>query len=244
MKQYLLVTDLDHTLVGDDVATQVLNQRLEAERDRFCFVYATGRSYASTRNLMKEKQLLEPDYLIAGVGSEVYQGHCLDSTWAELMSANWNRSAIAALAEEFSALKPQSDGEQNPWKISYFLQPELAAEVISKLEKEIAKAGFFAQIIYSSDRDLDILPKRGNKGKAVTYLQKRLNIQSEAAVVCGDSGNDISLFEQEACGVIVGNAQPELLKWYRESGKNNHYLARASHAWGMLEGIKYFWGIE
>ena len=69
--KFLLVTDLDNTLVGDDEATQVLNQRLQSKRSQICLVYATGRSYASTCELIAQKQLLEPDYLIAGVGSEI-----------------------------------------------------------------------------------------------------------------------------------------------------------------------------
>lgn len=241
--QYLLVTDLDNTLVGDDRATEALNQWLEAKRSQVCFVYATGRSYASTWELITEKNLLEPDYLIAGVGSEIYQQNRLDESWAELISTNWDRREIAAIAAQFPELEPQLASEQNPWKISYFLKPE-SALILSKLPEKIAQAGFSAQLIYSSDRDLDILPKKGNKGNAVTYLQKRLQIQSKATIVCGDSGNDISLFEQNACGVIVGNAQSELLKWYREFGRKNHYLAHTDYAWGIQEGIKYFWGVE
>jgi len=76
--KFLLVTDLDNTLTGDNEATLILNQRLANLRGGFYLVYATGRSLASFGQLQQEfaaatgEQLLEPDYLVTGVGSEIY----------------------------------------------------------------------------------------------------------------------------------------------------------------------------
>ena len=239
--KFLLVTDLDNTLVGDDEATQVLNQFLQSKRSQICWVYATGRSYASTCELIAQKQLLAPDYLIAGVGSEIYQDGTLDLDWAEYLSQDWDKMAIASLAQQFSQPKPQSVKEQNPWKISYSL--ERAAEnslTVQALQQKLTESGLAAQIIFSSNSDVDLLPQTSNKGNALTYLQKRLQIPSEATLVCGDSGNDISMFEQDVRGVIVGNALSELLEWHRECGTENHYLADSACAWGIMEGMAYF----
>lgn len=244
--KFLLVTDLDNTLVGDDRATLALQERLLSERSKFCLVYATGRSYTSTCELIAEKQLLEPDYLIAGVGSEIYQNGTLDLDWAEHLSHNWDKLAIASITQQFSQLQLQSPQEQNPWKMSFFLQqtPPVAAAILNDLQQKLSAAGLAAQIIFSSNRDLDILPQNSNKGNAVTYLQKRLQIRSEATLVCGDSGNDISMFEQDVRGVIVGNAMSELLEWYRKCGSQNHYLARSKCAGGIMEGMKHFWSLK
>ncbi|MEG4068236.1 sucrose-phosphate phosphatase [Microcoleus sp. Pol11C2] len=240
--KFLLVTDLDNTLVGDDEATQVFNQRLQSQRSQICLVYATGRSNASTCELIAQKQLLAPDYLIAGVGSEIYQDGILDLDWAEYLSQDWDKMAIASLAQQFSQLKPQSLKEQNPWKISYCLEP--AAEnssTVQALQQKLTESGLPAQIIFSSNSNVDILPQTSNKGNALFYLQKRLQIPSEATLVCGDSGNDISMFEQAVRGVIVANALSELLEWHREFGTTNHYLAGSVCAWGIMEGMAYFW---
>lgn len=118
--KFLLVTDLDNTLVGDDRATLALNQRLRSLRSQFCLVYATGRSYTSTCELIAQKQLLDPDYLIAGVGSEIYQNGTLDLDWATHLSHNWDKLAVASIAQQFSQLELQSPLEQNPWKMSFF----------------------------------------------------------------------------------------------------------------------------
>ncbi|MBE9096667.1 sucrose-phosphate phosphatase [Tychonema sp. LEGE 07203] len=241
--KFLLVTDLDNTLVGDDEATQVFNQRLQSMRSQICLVYATGRSQASTCELIAQKQLLAPDYLIAGVGSEIYQDGTQDLDWAEYLSQDWDKIAIASLAQQFKKLKPQPPQTQNPWKISYCLEPSAENNsIIQELQQTLTASGLAGQIIFSSNRDVDILPKTSNKGNALTYLQKRLQIPSELTLVCGDSGNDISMFEQDVRGVIVANAMSELLAWHRECGGKNHYLAAAGCAWGIMEGMTYFWG--
>jgi sucrose-6F-phosphate phosphohydrolase len=104
----------------------------------------------------------------------------------------------------------------------------------------LRQAGLAAQVVFSSGRDVDILPQFSNKGNATAYLQKRLQVHQETTLVCGDSGNDISLFEAPARGVIVSNAQPELLDWYRNFGQSHHYLAQRPCAAGILEAIEYF----
>ena len=79
------------------------------------------------------------------------------------------------------------------------------------------------------------------KGKAVQFLRDRWQIDPETTVVCGDSGNDISLFKYgRERGIIVGNARSELRLWHELHPVNYHYLAAADYAAGMLEGLKYF----
>lgn len=236
----MLVTDLDNTLVGDKYALNVLNHRLKAMRSEVCLVYATGRSYASANQLMMTANLLPPDYWIVGVGSEIYARDTLDRVWADTISQNWDRQAVWEIAKQFPHLSLQPQSEQNPWKLSFFLEQLASPTIIDDLQTQLVKANLFAQVIFSSGRDLDILPQGSNKGNAATYLQKNLQIPPEITLVCGDSGNDISLFQQSARGVIVGNAQPELLAWYYKHSSPWHYLARSTFANGILEAIKHY----
>ena len=236
----LIVTDLDNTLVGDDKALQNLNNKLSTRRDSIGLVYATGRSYGSTRYLMEEAGLLEPDYFITGVGSEIYQEGNLDSDWKAYLSQDWDRQAICKVASEFSELALQPQPEQNPWKISFFLHPAATEKVINNLKLRLQQLRLNAQVVFSSGRDVDILPQNSNKGNATIYLQKRLAVSADKTLVCGDSGNDISLFEVNARGVIVGNARAELLNWHRDFGESRHFLAKAHCAGGILEAIAHF----
>jgi hypothetical protein len=248
--RYLIVTDLDNTLVGDDRATFNLNQRLRSQRSQITLVYATGRSYHSARQLLAEKKLLQPDYWIVGVGTEIYHRDIPDSNWIRDRSIGWDRDKIVKLVRSFPYFQFQDATEQNSRKISLLLTDKNRPEVVDNLRDSLLQASIEAQVIFSSNRDIDILPKSIDKGKALAYLMLNLNITPDATIVCGDSGNDISLFQQPVCGTIVGNAQPELLNWYKKSGRSaksniikqlpHHYLAKAPYADGILEGLQHF----
>jgi sucrose-6-phosphatase len=242
--QFLLVSDLDNTLVGDDQALSVLNQSLQENREQISLIYATGRSYASARELQKERALLEPDFWITGVGSEIYHQGTRDTQWAQQISEGWDRTQAVSIAQEFSPLLLQPISEQNPHKISYFLDPNANTEILIDLQLALSEAGLAMQVVFSSNRDVDILSTKGDKGRAVLYLRNQLNIAIEKTLVCGDSGNDISLFKHSQLGLIVSNAQAELLDWHRNHGQPGHYLAAQPYAWGILEGLNHFQLLE
>jgi sucrose-6-phosphatase len=258
---FLLVTDLDNTLIGDHAATLTLNRQLQHQRDQaapFYLVYATGRSLSSFRQLCQDfhgstgEPLLTPDFLITGVGSEIYSAEQqLDRDWAAHLSDNWHRQAIVEIAQTFAELQPQEDSAQNPWKISYCLEDvELGSQVaiktgdktaiVERLQQQLAIQQLAATLIFSSNRDLDILPNKGDKGKAVNYLREKLNISTTATLVCGDSGNDISLFEQQTLGVVMANSLPELRDWHTQYGQPHHYVATRPFAAGILEALHHF----
>jgi len=258
--KFLLVTDLDNTLIGDDQATIALIKKLTPIRQNLSLVYATGRSLVSYNSLCQEfrlrtgQSLLVPDYLVTSVGSEIYSGvysetdrentlvqaWTRDQDWANHISIDWERQAIATLASATAELLAQSEIEQNEWKLSYLLNSKHNFTIIQNLKQKLNQAGLKAQVIFSSDRDLDILPKKSGKGKAVTYLREKLGIAANRTLVCGDSGNDVAMFEQMTLGVIVKNSQQELLDWHQLHSYPNHYVSQRDCAWGILEAIAHF----
>lgn len=245
MARFLFVTDLDNTLVGDDDALAQLNQQLLQHRQEHgtVIVYATGRSLPLFQQLRSEKTLIEPDLLVLSVGTEIYRSDAdtPDSTWISQLNHRWDRSRIGEIAAQFNDLTPQPQTEQGEFKASYFLEEAASKEVLLCLEAELKDQGFDAQLVYSSGHDLDILPKRANKGAAVAFLQQGFQMPKEKTVVCGDSGNDLSMFQaNHSRGIIVGNAQPELLDWHHENPSGDRYLAQSHCAGGILEGLKHF----
>jgi hypothetical protein len=243
---FLFVTDLDNTLVGDDNALKALNQQLSQHRQEYGtkIVYATGRSRQIYHDLKIAKHLLDPDALIAAVGTEIYDddGHDTpDPGWSEKLSQGWDRDLIVATAAHYADLVTQPETEQRPFKVSYYLTEEAAVEVLPRLESQLAERSLDVKLIYSGSKDLDILPRHADKGLAVQFLQQKWGIDSTKTVVCGDSGNDIALFSVgEARGVIVGNARPELRQWYDQNPADYRYLAQAYCAGGILEGLYHF----
>lgn len=249
MSRFLFVTDLDNTLVGDDSALAELNQLLQQHREEHgtVIVYATGRSLPLFKLLQTERSMLEPDIRVLSVGTEIYrQGDTPDAAWASLLSRHWDRDRVVATTAHFADLVPQAPSEQAPFKVSFHLKPEPATYVLPELEAALKDQGLEIQLIYSSNVDLDIVPVRSNKGAAVNFLQAELGIEGDRTVVCGDSGNDLSMFQLvKAKGIIVGNAQPELLDWHRENpneveGVPVRYVARSHCAGGILEGLRHF----
>lgn len=245
MNSFLLITDLDNTLVGDDDAMATLNHQLEQHRQQHGtqIVYSTGRSLTSYRQLIREKPLLQPDILICAVGTEVYhQGvETPDAVWGAKLSHQWDRDLVVSIAAHFADLIPQPDSEQRPFKVSYFLTEQAAVEVLPQLEHGLQSAGLDAQVIYSGSKDLDILPRQANKGMAMTFVRQSLGVEPIHTVACGDSGNDIALFaDRQERGIIVGNAMPELLQWHHSNPNPDRYLAEAHCAAGILEGLHYF----
>ena len=112
---------------------------------------------------------------------------------------------------------------------------ESVSNIIPQLESELQKSKLNVKLIYSSGRDLDIVPHSSDKGQAVQFLRQEWKFVAEHTVVCGDSGNDIALFANRVeRGIIVGNARPELLQWHYR------YLAQNSCAGGILEGLEHF----
>lgn len=245
MSPFLFVTDLDNTLVGDDLALLELNQQLSNHREKYSskIVYATGRSLYLYRLLAEVKSLLSPDALITSVGTEMYfdqNQKQYDPEWAKILSQGWNREEIVDIASQFGELQTQPKSEQNPFKISYYLAEAVAEETITNLKAALAAKGYGIKLIYSAGQDLDLLPQNGDKGLAVQFLRQRWGIAAEKTIVCGDSGNDISMFQGQEKGLIVSNAKPELLQWYEMNRYKNHHLAKSSCAGGILEGLKYF----
>ncbi|HEY9617862.1 MAG TPA: sucrose-phosphate phosphatase [Microcoleaceae cyanobacterium] len=245
MSPFLLVTDLDNTLVGDDQAMLELNQQLSHHRQHYGskIVYSTGRSPIRYQELATAKPLLEPNILIAAVGTEIYVNGSdrPDPRWADILSQGWDREQIVAMTAHLADLTPQADTEQRPFKVSYFLSPSAAIEVMPRLETLLAEQSLEVQLIYSGSLDLDILPSRANKGRAMAFVGQDLGIAPSQTVACGDSGNDIALFaDRPERGIIVGNAMSELLEWHYANPNPDRYLAKAHCAGGILEGLNHF----
>jgi sucrose-6-phosphatase len=206
-------------------------------------VYATGRSRTSYQQLIAATPLLPPDVLITAVGTEIYhnQDSVPDPVWAQSLTPQWDRELVVATASHFPALTPQPDSEQRPFKVSYTVTPHRAAESLPQLQSALRECALDIQLIYSGGKDLDILPRRADKGAAMTYVRDYLEMPSDRTIACGDSGNDIALFaDRSEFGIIVGNALPELLRWHHAHPHAHRYLATAHCAAGMLEGLQYF----
>ncbi|MDZ8241597.1 MAG: sucrose-phosphate phosphatase [Nostoc sp. ChiQUE01a] len=246
MAKFLFVTDLDHTLVGDDLALEKLNQWLSEQRQNYGTViaYTTGRSLPLYQQLIAQKELLEPDILMLAVGTEIYYpgSDTPDSEWTAKISPGWDREKVVEIAKRFPCFVFQPPLEQTSFKVSYYTSLDGLAVTIPPLKSMAKNQGLAVQTLdcYGGGF-LDILPESANKASAAIYVQQRLGFTDEQTIICGDSSNDLSMFENMLCpAIIVGNAQKEVLAWHEKAPLGKRYLAKNHFASGILEGLEYF----
>ena len=161
--------------------------------------------------------------------------------YSEVLDQNWDREKVDELVRGIDGIEAQADEQQHAWKSSWFWH-DASGDDLARLRSSLKEAGLEAQVIYSSARDLDVLPMTANKGNALRWICGRLGIELDEVVVCGDTGNDASMFLVPGVrGIVVGNAEAELLEAVRET---DAYLAKGGCAAGVMEGLKAFGVIE
>ncbi|MBE0570084.1 MAG: HAD-IIB family hydrolase [Ignavibacteriaceae bacterium] len=235
----IIVSDIDHTLLGDNSALEEFINILEKIDSKVGFAVATGRTVDSAFSVLKENNVPYPDIIISSVGAEIYynyHGRLINSTgWDAHIKHQWNREKIKKLLALFDFLQYQEESTQRKFKISYYTSD--VPENIKKVKSTLVKNKIKANVIFSHGQYLDILPYRASKGKAIRYLAYRWNIPYENILVAGDSGNDSEMLKGDLLGVVVANYSPELEEL---KGQNRIYFAKRNYAGGIIDGIRHY----
>lgn len=231
----LLVSDVDGTLLGDDQALQAFADWHAATAQQMRLVYSSGRFVESVLDSVNQSALPVPDAIVGGVGTEI----CLFpqatplSGWPEIRGP-WDPETVRRLMTQFDDLELQPIALQSLHKVSFFAL-DLTSQQLEAIKTSLQQAELAADVVYSSRRDLDVLPAGINKGAAAQRLAKLWQVPPHQVFVCGDSGNDSSMFDSGFCGIVVGNAHEELRRL-----THRVYQAQSTYAAGVLEGLQYW----
>lgn len=235
--RFLFISDMDDTLLGDDAALSKLAAALMQNRGQIVIAYNSSRPCASLREtLAQNKDIPKPDYLIGALGTEIERfatGEALDA-YSRNLKEGWQRDKVAALMEQLG-FAAHADEFQTEFKASYHVP---SAAQFQRVLQHIREAGLNAKIIFSGNKNLDIIPPGADKGKAVIFLQGTLGFRPEQVIVAGDSANDREMFVHTFKGIVVGNADEGL----KSLSSPNIYHAKSSCAAGVLEGLRH-WGV-
>jgi len=235
----LIVSDIDHTLLGDEKALKEFINQLEDTDSKVGFAVATGRTVDSAFNVLKENNVPYPDIIISSVGAEIYYNYhgrlIYSSGWDAHIRHLWKREKIKQLLSSFDFLQYQEEDAQRKFKISYYTSD--VSEYLEKVKSTLIKNKIKANVIFSHGQYLDVLPYRASKGKAIRYLAYRWNIPYENILVAGDSGNDSEMLKGDLLGVVVANYSSELESL---KGQNRIYFAKRKYAGGIVDGIDYY----
>lgn len=262
----ILATDMDRTLLpngewpADREAIPLFN-RLTRENDTF-LVYVTGRNLDLAEEAIHAYGLRFPDILCADVGTTVFryeQEQWLpDTDWSQQVyrsSPRWDAKAIAATVTGIDGLREQETVHLNQFKQSYYVEHGKKESIFREIVARV-QGRFDEEIIYSFDPQeerglLDFLPDSANKRTVLEYVANKFTASRKEVVFCGDSGNDILALTAGFSGVVVKNADQQLIAAVQSAMQKNPrlriYFAKGdfmnlngNYTSGVIEGCFHY----
>lgn len=237
----LLSFDIDNTLMDFHTHKSNFRKIWKKYKPKDVFLtYNTGRLIDDVLHLIDKGVLPEPDYIISGVGTHIYnyKDKSVVKEFNNILDDGWDLEAVETLIQKIDhPISDQPTKFQHAYKRSYFFH-DASPELIASVEKDFEEANMSINVVYSGDKFLDILPKFANKGNALQWLTKTLDIKTEEVLVAGDSGNDSAMFDMlDVKGIVVANAHEEL---YQYTKHRQVYHTEKEKSDGIIEGLVYY----
>jgi len=265
---HILATDLDRTLLpngewqADRQAIDLFNQL--TGRSGVLLVYVTGRNLELTERAIRQYGVRHPDVLCGDVGTTIrrYRGGkwAFDHGWEAHVRQNsprWDASALKSAVADIDGIREQESEHLNPFKQSYYVDHDSRERILRQVDENV-RGKFDEVIVYSFDSLdgrglLDFLPRSATKRTALEYVARASGARKRDVVFCGDSGNDIDALTAGFRGVLVKNADEQLVAHVRQAMTDNPdlqvYFASGDfrglngyYASGVIEGC-YHYGI-
>ncbi len=251
----ILATDLDRTLLpngrwpADPGAIKLFNEL--TERHGVHVVYVTGRNLKLAETAIEEYGIRYPHVLIGDVGTSIRsygpEGWQPDSGWdahVRRSSPRWDADSVRRALAGLDGLSEQEREHCGPFKQSYYLDHDRNEAVLRAVDR-LVKGRFDEVIVYSFDSQsgkglLDLLPQSATKQTALEYVADELGIDKADVVFCGDSGNDVFPLTAGFSGVLVRNADEQLVANVRKAVEATPDL-RVYYAQGGFKGLSGYY---
>ena len=230
----LLATDLDGTfLAGQNLHKQKLYSIIR-ERNDIRLIFVTGRGLETVIPVLDDEEIPRPEYIICDVGATIVNGDTLKpilplQTYIEDI---WPGGVyVHNKIKEVKGLCLQEVPQSR--RCSYYYNDDTDFTHLNEIARSVN-----CDVIKSAGKYVDILPHGINKGYSLKQLINLLNIPAEYILVAGDTLNDLSLYKTGYKGVVVGDAEKNLL----EATKNMDHVYHANKpgCGGILESLEHF----
>lgn len=230
----IIATDLDGTFLGGNDEQRAELYELIRSRAGTTLIFVTGRGLGSITPLLEDETIPDPDFVIADVGATVVRGPGL-APIAEIqgeIEARWpGRERVLGALGRFDFMVPQDVPQER--RCSFLLREERRIdEIRTVVEEELG-----CDVLFSAGQYLDVLPRGVSKGSTLVRLLEHTGLDRDRVVVAGDTLNDLSLFECDLKGIVVGGAERELCRRV-ERIDGRAVLATAPGAGGIIEGLR------
>ncbi|MBF0274386.1 MAG: HAD-IIB family hydrolase [Nitrospinae bacterium] len=247
----ILATDLDRTLLpngeweADDNAIKMFNSLTKEQN--ILVVYVTGRNLDLTEKAIKQYQVRFPDILCGDVGTSIrkYENGkwTFDEGWVahvQRESPRWDAKVVQKALSGIDGIREQEKEHLNQFKQSYYVDHTRKDELLKQVEEKI-KGTLDEVLIYSFDSLngnglLDVQPASATKQTALEYVAEAHNTPKQEVVFCGDSGNDIFPLTAGFCGVLVKNADEQLVANVKKAITHSPEI-KAYFAQGNFKGL-------
>jgi hypothetical protein len=251
----ILATDLDRTLLpngswpADPDAINLFNDL--TRRNDVLVVYVTGRNLNLAESAIEEFGIRHPDFLIGDVGTSIrkfeqgqWQAHRGWDEHVKRSSPRWDAEAIRRAVADMDGLTEQEREHCGPFKQSYYVDHDRSEEILMAVDKQV-KGRFDEVIVYSFDSQtgkglLDFLPDSATKQTALEYVAAELGEDKADVIFCGDSGNDVFPLTAGFSGVLVRNADDQLVASVKQAAEANPEL-KIYFAKGDFKGLNGYY---
>ncbi len=234
-----IFTGFDQNLAGDEDSLLEFVNFIKAHRKHLGIGIATGRTRDSILEAIKRNNIPSPDFLIAGLGSEIYytKDIILDRQWMKHIDHLWSPSSIWPLLEDLPGIRLQENEHQSRFKLSYYYDSRKAPSM-DEINAYLRQSDQAVNTTLSLGQYLDITPLRASKGNALRYVAQKWEIPFENILVAGGSGADEDMMRGASLAVIVKNRHREELKDVPEGQKI--YFSEQAFSAGILEAIEHY----